>query len=176
MSKYSSEDEFIIQYKTVIVYLFLIVGFIISLLFFDYFVLPTSKTKDVITYASVRTSSGKNGSKRQTISYQYYTKKGFSFSTIKDDVEENDIEIEYSLVFKSVTTVRSKKNDYTKLLSNDLTANGLQFYLCIVLLFSIAISIKILLSKKGFSENMFFNIICFNSFMIFVCLYMTYLF
>jgi hypothetical protein len=175
MSKYSSEDEFIIKNKKVILYLFLLVAFIISLLFLDYFVLPTSKTKDIITYSTVQTAGGKNGS-RQKVSYHYYTKKGFTFSTAKDDVEESTIEIEYSLLFKSVTKIRSNKNDYTKLLSNDLSINGIQFYFCIVLLFSIAISIKILLSKKGFSENTFYNIICFNSFMIFICFYMAYLF
>ncbi|WP_316635455.1 hypothetical protein [uncultured Flavobacterium sp.] len=175
MSKYSSKDEFIKKNKLIIVYLFLVVAFIISLFYFDYFVLPTSKTNDIITHYAIRTSGGKNGSK-QKVSYHYYTEKGFKFSTAKDYIEENDIEIKYSLLFKSVIEVRSKKNDYTKLLSNDLSINGIQFYFCGVLLLSIAISVKILLSKKGFSENTFYNMICFNGFMIFVCLYMTYLF
>ncbi|MDQ6470470.1 hypothetical protein RB619_07435 [Flavobacterium sp. LHD-80] len=175
MSKYSSEDEFMIKNKSVIVYLFLIIAFIISVLYFDYFVLPTSKTNDIITHYAIRTSGGKNGSK-QKVSYHYYTQKGFTFSTAKDYIEENDIEIQYSLLFKSVTEVRSKSKDYTNLLSNDLSVNGIQFYFCGVLLLSIAISVKILLSKKGFSENTFYNIVCFNGFMIFVCLYMTYLF
>lgn len=175
-NRYSTENEFIIKNKNVIIYLLGLVIFFILIGFTDYYVLPTSKTKDLITYSFVRTSGGKNGSKPQTVSYHYYTQKGFRFSTAKDDVEENNIEIEYSLLFKFVTKVRSKDNDYTKLLSSDLSINGIQFYLCIVLLFSIAISIKILVLKKGFSENTFYNIICFNSFMIFVCLYMTYMF
>lgn len=175
MSKYSSEDAFIIKNKSIIIYLFLAVAIIISFFYFDYFVLPTSKTNDIITHYAVRTSGGKNGSK-QKVSYHYYTQKGFTFSTAKDFIEENEIEIEYSLLCKSVTKVESKKKDYTNLLSSDLSINGIQFYFCGVLLFSIAISVKILLSKKGFSENTFYNIICFNGFMLFVCFYMKYLF
>ncbi|MET3018015.1 hypothetical protein [Flavobacterium hydatis] len=176
MNNYSTENEFIIKNKSVIVYLLMVVTFIILLCFADYYVLPASKTTDVITHYAVRTTGGGNGSKPQKVSVHYYTQKGFTFSTIRDDIEENDIELEYSLLFKSVTKVRSNKNDYTDLLCNDLSSNGIQFYFCGVLLISIAISLRILLSKKGFSENTFYNIICFNSFMIFVCVYMTYLY
>ncbi|KIC04049.1 hypothetical protein B8T70_00700 [Flavobacterium sp. AJR] len=155
----------------------MVVTFIILLCFTDYYVLPTSKTTDAITHRVVRSSMrGSYGSKPQKVSVHYYTQKGFTFSTTNDDIKENDIELEYSLLFKSVTKVRSNKNDYTDLLHNDLSSNGIQFYFCGVLLISIAISLRILLSKKGFSENTFYNIICFNSFMIFVCVYMTYLY
>jgi hypothetical protein len=154
----------------------MVVTFIILLCFADYYVLPSTKTTDVITHYAVRTTGGKNGSKPEKVSFHYYTQKGFTFSTVENDIEENDIELEYSFLFKSVTKVKSNKNDYTNLLCNDLSINGIQFYSCSILLFSIVISLKILLSKKSFSENTFYNIICFNSFMIFVCVYMTYLY
>lgn len=174
--KDSTENEFIIKNKKAVRYALTIIAFFILLGLLDFYILPNSKTTDVITHYAVRTMKGKNSSKPQKISYNYYTQKGFTFSTVKNYIEENNIEIEYSLLFKSVTKVKSKNNDYTNLLSNGLSINGIQFYFCGVLLFSIAISLKILVSKKGFSENTFYNIICFNSLMIFACLYMAYLF
>lgn len=169
---YSTENEFIIKNKNVFIYLLSVVTFIILIDFADYYVLPVSKTTDLITHYSVQTT----GKSKQKVSYHYFTQKGFTFSTAKEYIEENNIEIETSLLFKSITAVKSKTKNYTSILSSSLSINGILFYFCLVLLFSIGISLKILLSKKGFSENTFYNIICFNSFMIFVCLYMTYLF
>jgi len=171
-NRYSTENEFIIKNKNVIIYLLGVVTFFILIGFTDYYVLPVSKTTDIITHYSVQTT----GKSKQKVSYHYFTQKGFTFSTAKEYIEDNNIEIETSLLFKSIIEVKSKTRNYTSLLSSSLSTNGTLFYFCLVLLFSIGISLKILLSKKGFSENTFYNIICFNSFMIFLCLYMTYLF
>ena len=171
-NRYSTENEFIAKNKNVIIYLMGAVVFFILLGFIDYYVLPVSKTTDVITHYSVQTT----GKSKQKVSYHYFTQKGFTFSTAKEYIEDSNIEIKTSLLFKSITEVKSKTKNYTNLLSSSLNINGILFYFCLVLLFSIGISLKILLSKKGFSENTFYNIICFNSFMIFVCLYMMYLF
>jgi oligoribonuclease NrnB/cAMP/cGMP phosphodiesterase (DHH superfamily) len=171
-NRYSTENEFIVKNKNVIIYLLSVVTFFILIGFIDYYVLPVSKTTDLITHYSVQTT----GKSKQKVSYHYFTQKGFTFSTAKEYIEESNIEIKTSLFFKSVTEVKSKTKNYTSLLSSGLSINGIQFYFCLVLLFSIGISLKILLSKKGFSENTFYNIVCFNSFMIFICLYMTYLF
>lgn len=136
--------------------------------FADYYVLPTSQTNDVITHYSIRTS----GKSKQKVSYHYFTQKGFTFSTAKEFIEENNIVIETSLFFKSVAKIKSETKNYTTALSSGLSINGIQFYTCLILLFSLSISIKILLSKKGFSENTFYNIVCFNCFMLFICVYM----
>ncbi|RVT78418.1 hypothetical protein EOD40_04060 [Flavobacterium sufflavum] len=170
------ENEFISKNKTLVIYALSIITFFISLGFLDFYVLPTLKTTDIITHYAIRTVGGKNGTKPQKLSYHYYTQKGFTFSTVKNYIEESDIELEYSLVFKSVTKIKSKNNDYTSDISSSLSINGIQFYFYCVLLFSIAISLKILLSGKRFSENTFYNIICFNGFMVFLCLYMFYLY
>nr|WP_315244724.1 hypothetical protein [uncultured Flavobacterium sp.] len=171
-NRYSTENGFIIKNKNVIIYLMGAVAFFILIGFIDYYVLPVSKTTDLITNYSVQTT----GKSKQKVSYHYFTQKGFTFSTAKEYIEDSNIEIKTSLLFKSITEVKSKTKNYTNLLSSSLSINGILFYFCLVLLFSIGISLKILISKKGFSENTFYNIICFNSFMIFVCLYMMYLF
>ena len=171
-NRYSTENEFIVKNKNVIIYLPGVVTFFILIGFIDYYLLPVSKTTDLITHYSVQTT----GKSKQKVSYHYFTQKGFTFSTAKEYIEDSNIEIKTSLLFKSITEVKSKTKNYTNLLSSSLSTNGILFYFCLVLLFSIGISLKILISEKGFSENTFYNIICFNSFMIFVCLYMTYLF
>lgn len=171
-NRYSTENEFIIKNKSAIIYLLCVVTFFILIGFIDYYLLPVSKTTDLITHYSVQTT----GKSKQKVSYHYFTQKGFRFSTAKEYIEDNKIEIKTSLLFRSVTEVKSKTKNYTNLLSSSLSTNGILFYFCLVLLFSIGVSLKILLSEKGFSENTFYNIICFNSFVIFICLYMTYLF
>ncbi|KRD59997.1 hypothetical protein ASE40_13010 [Flavobacterium sp. Root935] len=170
--RYSSENEFIIKNKNVIIYLLCGIAFFVLIIFADYYVLPTSKTNDVITHYTLVTS----GKSKQKVSYHYFTQKGLTFSTAKELIEESNIVIETSLLFKFVTKIKSQTKNYTNSLSSGLSINGIQFYTCLILLFSIGISIKILLSKTGFSENTFYNIVCFNSFMIFICFYMGYLF
>ncbi|KAF2507946.1 hypothetical protein EYY60_18535 [Flavobacterium zhairuonense] len=167
-STYSTENEFIVKNKKIIIYLLGAISFFILIAFTDYYVLPASKTNDVITQYFVRTS----GKSNQTVSYHYFTQKGYAFSTTKEFIEEGNISVGTSLFFKFVTTVKSDKKDYTDLLSSGLSINGITFYTCLILLFSLGISLKIMLSKKGFSQNTFYNIVCFNSFMIFMCFYM----
>lgn len=165
---YSSENEFIIKNKNIIIYLLGVIAFIILITFVDYYVLPVSKTNDVISSYSIRTT----GKSKQKVSYHYFTQKGYTFSTAKKFIKEDNISIETSLLFKFVTTVESDTKDYTDNLSSGLGINGIQFYTSLILLFSVGISAKIMLSKKGFSENTFYNIVCFNCFMIFICIYM----
>jgi len=170
------ENEFISKNRTLVIYALAAVTFFIALSFADFYILPTITTKDTITSYSVRTVRGKNGSKPITVSYHFFTQKGYTFTTEKYYVEDTDITIEYSLLFKNVTKVNATNKDYTKYLVNGLSMKGILFYFYCVLLFSIAISLKILLSGKRFSENTFYNIICFNGFMVFLCLYMFYLY
>jgi hypothetical protein len=98
---YSAENKFIIKNKNVIIYLFGVVRFFILIGFADYYVLPASKTTDLITHYSIQTT----GKSKQKVSYHYFTQKGFTFSTAKEYIEDNNIEIETSLLFKSITAV-----------------------------------------------------------------------
>ncbi|OMQ10988.1 hypothetical protein [[Flexibacter] sp. ATCC 35103] len=175
--KYSSENEFIIRNKKFVINSLLVLTFLISLLFMDFYLLPKTKTKDIlISYSTNRARKSRQGKDKEIVSYNYYTKKGHSFSTKNFLIEENEIEIEYSFLLKIVSEVKSKDEDYSKYLVNGLNPNGIHIYSCTVLLLSIAISLKILMLKKGCSENTFYNIICFNGFILFICLYMAYLF
>ena len=168
------ESKFIASNKKLVINSLVIITFLISLVFVDFYILPKTKISDEITYYTIQYGGRRNGGKKTIMAYNFFTKKGHCFPTSNYLIEENDIEIKYTLLFKSVTNVKSKDKDY----SDDLAVgfNGILFYCYFVLLFSIAISLKILLSKKSVSENTFYNIICFNSFMLFVCIYMIYVF
>lgn len=174
--KDSTDSKLIINNKPIVVYLLIAVTCIILIGFLDYYLLPKIKTEDNIDYYIERTGRNRNGRSKNVVSYNYFTKKDNTFATKNFLIEEDEIELEYSLLLKSVTKVKSKDEDYSKYLVNGLNTNGILLYCCLVLLLSIGISLKILLSKKVFSENAFYNIICLNSFLIMVCLYVIYLF
>jgi len=161
--------------KTAIICVLTIISFFICISFLDYFVLPKTKIYDVLSNYVIRTARGNKYSSTSThIAYNYYTQKGFTFTTEEKSIFEDNLEIEYTSIFKYVTKVRSNKTDYSGELINDL--NGLLFYLYSVFLFSIIISLKILLSGKSYSKLAFNNIICFNSFMLFLCFWIAYIY
>jgi hypothetical protein len=168
------ESKFVISNKKFVINGLAIITVFISVVFIDFYLLPKTKTNDAITYYTVQYGGRRNGGKKAIMAYNFFTKKGHCFPTSNYLIEENDIEIKYTLLFKSVTNVKSKDKDYSENLA--IGFNGMLFYCYFVLLFSIAISLKILLSKKSISENAFYNIICFNSFMLFICIYMIYVF
>lgn len=172
-----TEKEFVSNNKKKVINVLYLITFIISITFIDYYLLPNTKTEDnLVSYTINRAKKSRHGSEKEIVSYNYYTKKGNSFSTKNYLLEEDNIEIEYTLLLKTVTKVKSKDTDYTKYLVNGLNPNGIELYCCFIILLSIAISLKILLSKNAVSENTFYNIICFNGFMLFVTFYMMYLF
>ncbi|WDF60276.1 hypothetical protein PQ462_02640 [Flavobacterium sp. KACC 22758] len=168
------EKKFVTNNKKIVIKILVLITILIAIVFIDFYLLPKTKTDDVITHYAVKTVQGKNGTLKEKVSYRFITKNGLHFSTQKKFIDEPNIEIKHTLLFKTITNVKSKLHDY----SDNVTSgfNGIMFYCYLILLFSIGISLKILLSKKGCSENAFYNIICFNSFMIFVIAYMDLLF
>lgn len=162
--------------KIVVICILAIISFFICISFLDYFVLPKSKTSDVLSYYKIRTVQANKYSYNSAtkIAYNYYTQKGFTFTTEGKSIFEDNLEIEHTSLFKYVTKVKSNKTDYSAELINDL--KGFRFYLYCVFLFSIIISLKILLSDKSYSKLAFNNIICFNSFMLFLCCWIAYIY
>lgn len=169
-----TEKKFVTNNKKTVINVLYLITFLISIAFIDYYLLPKTVTNDVITHYAVRKMSGKNHTGKQNISYQFLTQNGLHFATQKKFIEENNVEIKHSLLFNTITNVKSKHEDYSDYVTTGF--NGIIFYCYAILLFSIAISLKILLFKKAVSENTFYNIICFNGFLLFVTSYMMYLF
>lgn len=171
-----SEKQSQYYQKIAVICILVIISFFICISFLDYFVLPKSKTSDVLSYYKIRTVQANKYSYNSAtqIAYNYYTQKGFTFTTEEKSIFEDNLEIEHTSLFKYVTKVKSNKTDYSAELINDL--KGLRFYLYCVFLFSIIISLKILLSDKSYSKLAFNNIICFNSFMLFLCGWIAYIY
>ncbi len=170
------EKKFVTNNKKIVIKILYLITFLISIVFIDYYLLPKKSTNDNIDYYIENVGKNRNGRSKNIVSYNYYTKKQNTFSTKNFLVEEDDIEIEYTLLLKSVTKVKSKDADYSKYLVNGLNPNGIELYCCFIILLSIAVSLKILHSKKAISENAFYNIICLNGFLLFVTIYLMGLF
>ncbi len=139
------------------------------LLLIDSWILPQNKINDTIISYSERTiSSRKKFSSRKSsymTCYKFFTKKGYEFSTEKRFVDENDVIIQYSYIFKNITSVKSQKEDYTNKLVSGLNGLNLLLFQCLVLTSIISMMILHL------SINGFYNIILSNSFLLFILLY-----
>ena len=162
------------KYKKITDLILKIIILLICLFFVDIWILPQKKVDDVIVSYSERTISirGKFSTKSSSrhFSYIFYTQKKNKFSTENTFVDENEITIGQSYIFRNVTSVKSKKQDYSNKLTSDL--NGICFYLIIVIFISAVISLLNLRFNKNLSENGFYNIILFNSLMLFYLLYL----
>ena len=161
------------KYRRITFKILLIIPLLASLFFADIFILPQKHIEDNIVSYSERTISSKgrfSSNRSKLIScYTFYTEKDYVFSTEKRFVDENEVIIEYSYIFKIVTSVKSKTEDYSNKLISGLS--GLNLLLTICLLISTIISLLILRFKTNLSENLFYNIILLNSWLLFILLY-----
>jgi hypothetical protein len=146
----------------------------IAFLFVDSWFLPQKTIKDEIEYYApiYKTNRSKySTSETKTLmGYIFITKKKYKFSTQKKYIKENDIIIEQSYILKNITSVKTGNIDYSKDLMSGF--NGMNFYLAVGLAISIVISLLLLKFDKNLTENGFQNIIIFNSFLVFIALYL----
>ncbi|MDG2431439.1 hypothetical protein [Flavobacterium sp.] len=167
-------NEFVTKYRKLVEALLIVVGIVVSSVLIDFYFLPKTTVNDEITHYRIEYVRNKAGSSRTAVAYRFFTAKGHSFTTEKTFIEENDITIEFTSLFKNNSKVYSSKTDYSKKISSGLT--GVLLYLFDGFLFSIVCSLIILHTKKNIGENSFYNIICLNSFLLFLCLCILYLY
>lgn len=154
--------------KTTVVCLALILQFV-GLMLFDIYVLPKTKIEDTIThYRNIKTGRGNSN----YLGTQFYTEKGKAFSLEKNNFKINEVVLEESLLFKSITSVRNEKKDYTNILISDLS--GITLVLAIGLVLSSSRGVLILEKQQNLSENRFLNIVSLNSLLFVVTLYMFF--
>lgn len=105
------------KYKKICFKILFIIPLLASVFFFDVYVLPKKSIDDTIVSYTIKTKSSraKYSSTRSELmrSYIFHTERGYNFSTEKRFVSENEITIEYSYLFKIVTSVKSQNEDYT---------------------------------------------------------------
>jgi hypothetical protein len=147
----------------VLIFLASIANFLLA----DRYILPKKTIKDdIISYRNVNyTKTSKFGRNNIFIGYEFYTQKGFEFSTDKTFVQENKILIEYTPIFKNITGIKTENEDYSNRLISGLNSVNLYFY--IILAISSTISLLILLFNKEITDNGFQNIVLFNLMMLF---------
>lgn len=134
----------------------------------DFFFIPKKSVSDQLVTRRKLYRSHKYG--RTLVGYHYRTKKGFEFSISDGSILDNKIDIKHTLIFKTVTYVRTIKKEYTEKLSSNL--NGIIKYFHFLLLISLIVSITIFISGKQISRNAYLNIIIFNPLLFVVLLYM----
>jgi uncharacterized protein YacL len=163
------------KYRKITTQILAIVLLLIGLLFADSYVLPQKTIEDKIeSYSSIYITHHNKYSASETktfLGYLYFTQKGYTFSTQKIYIEENNVTLKQSYITKNITSVKTKTSDYSKKLMSGL--NGAILYITIGLVISLIISLTLLMFDKNLTENEFLNIIIFNSFWAFIALYLS---
>lgn len=162
------------KYKKITTQILCFALIFIAFLFVDSWFLPQKTIEDEIEfYAPIYKTNRSKYSTSETktlMGYIFITKKNYKFSTQKKYIKENDIIIEQSYILKNITSVKTGNIDYSKDLMSGF--NGMNFYLAVGLAISIVISLLFLKFDKNLTENGFQNIIIFNSFLVFIALFL----
>jgi hypothetical protein len=164
------------KYRKITIITLLFIPLLIGLFFADSWMLPQKTINDkIISYSRISVNnSNKFSSSEVLVGYIFYTQKGNEFSTQETFIDENEITIKQSYILKNITTVKSQTKDYSDKLMSGL--NGACLYFTLGLTTSAIISLLLLWFDKNLSENGFQNIIIFNSFLLFITLYLFVLY
>ncbi len=156
--------------KPILVICLAILGILSSFVTMDTLMLPTTNIHDtILSYGKIyHTRNTKFGQSTTFFGYKYFTTNGFEFITDKVYIEDPQIKIEHSLIFKNVLGVSNQERDFTKKLISGLNDGHIYYYL--IMTISTFISICILVFKKYISNNEYLNIILFNLFLLFCVL------
>lgn len=156
---YAPKDNFKSKYKKPTIYALVLVLLSIAVFFTDYYLLPVKKTEDtLVMYQKIINQDN------ILLKYRYFTQQGFNFYIAGRFIEEPNVTIEYTRLFKSIKKVIIKNKEYSEGLISDF--KGVNFYFLIILAISSVISLLCLFYCKHLSDNGFLNIILFNSLMI----------
>lgn len=154
--------------KNLLLFIILIFCFIIDLYFLDIFIFPKKTIIDKIHgYKELSINhSSRIGLKQKThFGYKYITVDNKTFSSDKFYFDEENIEIEQTRVFNFISNVKTIEKNYKYNLISGI--NGFIFYFIMILFISLNSSAIILLFKKNINENIFYNVILFNFFVLF---------
>lgn len=104
------------KYKKICFKILFIIPLVAGVFFLDVYVLPQKSSDDTIVSCIIKKNYGysrKFTYKKSEImrNYTFHTEKGHHFSTEKKYIDENEITIEYSYLFKIVTSVKSQNED-----------------------------------------------------------------
>ncbi len=99
--------------------------------------------------------------------YKYETINNYRFSTLKYKINESQIQIVTSRIFKTVKTVKTKKGDH-EIQSGLNGVNGILIIACFI---SMLFTIIYLFLRKNISNNSQLNLIFLNIFLITIWIY-----
>ncbi|MGL2988491.1 hypothetical protein ACSVH5_12960 [Flavobacterium sp. RSSA_27] len=168
--------QMIDKYKKITIYILLFIPLVFGLFFIDSYILPNKTiTDEIISYSEIyqTNSSNRFNKSKVLVGYVFYTKKGKNFSMQETYITESKVTLKESYIFKNITEVTSKVNDYTHKLMSGLS--GATLYFSVGLIISVIVSLLYLYFDKKLTENGFQNIILFNGFLIICILYILVL-
>lgn len=158
-----------VQYKKPITYL--IVGFVVCLniLLLDRLVLPRKFVPAIVEETMMleyEHESRYGGHSRTFIGEMYFTDLGQTFSLERGNIDTPFVEVEETFLFHNITGVKTINEDYSEGLISGF--NGLKLYFLGILALSLNICAGLLLGFKKANENILWNSILFNGFLLFV--------
>jgi len=166
------------KYSRITFKLLILIPLVFILFVADQFILPQKQISDRIKeYKQLvvsRRGKFSTSSSKELIGFRYRTHKGYEFGTAKTYIEENEVIISESYVFRNISKVKTVNKDYSEELFSGL--NGACFYIAIGLFATSVISLLMLKFNNTLSENGFQNIILSNAFLILLYFYLLILF
>ena len=139
----------------------------------DFYFLKPIKINDRILYIELITVSasagGTSAHENKRVGYKYQTKKGYQFSTERKRLQDIEVNLKITPVFKTVKTVITS-NERIKISSGFNGANLVLFIVCNIMILA---SISYLLFVSDLSQNAKLNLIFSNLFMFLIWLYIV---
>lgn len=162
------------KYTKILIKILSLVPLLVVLYFVDQWILPQKEIDDkIVAYSDISMTYSRDRLTKETrkefVGSKFYTEKGFEFSVQKTFIDENEIKIERSYIFRNVTSVKTLTKDYSSNLISGI--NGVCLILVITLIVAVVLSLLMLKFYKKLSENGFQNIILINSFLLLITLY-----
>jgi len=162
------------KYGTITFRILLLVPILTGVFLADSWILPQQNTRDVVVaYRNIEVGGGKFNRSKIPAGCRFFTQNNHSFSLEGAFVNQPDVMLAYSPIFKNVTAVKSDAEDYTKYLISGI--NGACLWFVAGLSVSAIGSLLLMGCYKNLSENGFINIILFNGLVAFYTIYLLLL-
>ncbi len=136
---------------------------------YSYIIPQKTESDKIIAYAAIKKKTAtKFGRPKKNLGFRFFTKKSYKFSLDETFIDNPEIKITTSRIFRNVTDVYNQNVNYSEKLMSGL--NGINLYVFLILSISSIVSILVLTLNRNISNTTYSNIITFHIFMIFVAI------
>lgn len=146
-----------------------VLSFVVNLALIDSYIIPKKNESDkIVAYSAIEQNTAfRFGQPTKTyLGFRFFTKKSYKFSLEQTFIENPEITISTSRIFRNVTTVYNQNGNYSEQLISGM--NGINLYVFLILSISSIVSILVLTLNGNISNTTFGSIVTFHLFMIFI--------